>query len=63
MDAKSRVCVRQAFYSVSVSLIGRSVQIALSAHEVTITYHDKTVATHERLLHLGGLLLGARSLP
>ncbi len=57
VDAKSRVCVRQAFYSVPVSLIGRSVQIALSANEVSISYRDKQVATHGRLTHRGDSIL------
>ena len=57
VDAKSRVCVRQAFYSVPVSLIGTSVQIALSANEVSISYRDKQVATHERLTHRGDSIL------
>lgn len=53
VDAKSRVCVRQAFYSVPVSLIGRSVQIALSANEVSISYKDREVAHHGQLIHRG----------
>ncbi len=53
VDAKSRVCVRQAFYSVPVPLIGRSVQVSLSASEVSISYKDKTVARHERLARRG----------
>ena len=53
VDAKSRVSVRNCRYSVPVSLIGKSVQVALSADTVSISYANKTAAIHQRLLHRG----------
>lgn len=53
VDTKSRVSVRNCRYSVPVSLIGKSLQIALSADTVSISYASKTVAVHQRLLHRG----------
>ena len=53
VDTKSRVCVRQCRYSVPVSLIGKRLEVALGAEEVTIAHRGTVVARHERLVHRG----------
>ena len=49
VDSKSRVRVRNNFYSVPASLVGRSVSVALKPSLVEITWGGVVVARHERL--------------
>ena len=53
VDTKSRVCVRQCRYSVPASLIGRRLQVAIGATEITVTADGLVVASHERLVERG----------
>jgi transposase len=53
MDPKSRVCVRQSYYSVPVRLAGRHVSVRLGAREVVVFDADRVVARHARSLHKG----------
>lgn len=53
VDAKSRVVVRQCFYSVPVSLIAKRVDVSLGAERVVISFQGRMVACHERLVHRG----------
>jgi hypothetical protein len=50
VDAKSRVCVRQCFYSVPVRYVGRRINIRLSAETVEALEGSRIVATHDRLV-------------
>jgi transposase len=53
VDPKSRVCVRQSYYSVPVRLAGRRVGVRLGAREVVVVDGDRVVAVHPRSLHKG----------
>jgi hypothetical protein len=55
VDAKARICVLQAYYSVPARLAGRRVPVRLGADhlEVLAPGSDAVVATHERSLHKG----------
>lgn len=51
VDTKSRVCVRQCFYSVPVRHVGRRLTIELGAETVTVHADGGPVASHARGLH------------
>ena len=51
VDTKSRVCVRQCFYSVPVRHVGRRVTVELGAETVTVHVDGTSVASHARGLH------------
>jgi hypothetical protein len=51
VDTKSRVCVRQCFYSVPVRHVGRRVTVELGAETVTVTVDGCAVAAHVRGVH------------
>ncbi len=51
VDHKSRICVRQAYYSVPARLAGRKVAVRLGASHLEILDGSKVVARHERSLH------------
>jgi transposase len=53
VDAKSRVCVRQCFYSVPVRYVGRRVDVRLGAETIEAVDGSRTVATHARLVAKG----------
>ena len=57
VDRKSRVCVRQARYSVPVRLAGRRVDVLLGAETVEAYEGPKLVATHERESQKGAEVL------
>jgi transposase len=48
VDTKSRVCVRQNFYSVPVTVMGRKVSVRLGANTVTLYDGATLLATHDR---------------
>ena len=51
VDTKSRVCVRQCFYSVPVRHVGSRVIVELGAENVTVTIDGARVAAHVRGVH------------
>jgi hypothetical protein len=51
VDTKSRVCVRQCFYSVPVRHTGQRVNVELGAETVTVIADGHVVATHARGVH------------
>ncbi|MCP4308839.1 MAG: IS21 family transposase [bacterium] len=51
VDHKSRICVRQAFYSVPVRLVGRKIRVRLGACHVEAFDGTKVAAQHQRSLH------------
>lgn len=51
VDAKARVCVRQAYYSVPATYAGRAVQARLGATTVEVVADGKVIATHARSIH------------
>lgn len=53
VDAKSRVCVRQCFYSVPVRFAGRRVAVRLGAETVEVLDGAAVVARHPRALAKG----------
>lgn len=53
VDAKARICVRQAFYSVPARLVGRRVDVRLGATTVEALDGSAVVATHERSTRKG----------
>ena len=53
VDAKSRICVRQSYYSVPAHLSGRRVQARLGAATVIVHADGRVVAEHVRSLHKG----------
>jgi transposase len=57
VDTKSRICVRQSFYSVPVRYAGRRIDVTLGADRVTA--HDGTavVARHQRAAGKGAQVL------
>lgn len=50
-DGKSRVCVRQSYYSVPARYAGRRVSVRLSARQVEVFAEGKRVAVHVRAIH------------
>jgi transposase len=48
VDTKSRVCVRQNFYSVPVTVMGRKVTVRLGANTVALYDDAQLLATHDR---------------
>jgi len=48
VDTKSRVCVRQNFYSVPVTVMGRKVTVRLGANTVALYDDAHLLATHDR---------------
>jgi len=53
VDTKSRVCVRQCFYSVPVGLVGQRLDVLLGADTVEVLDGNRVVARHERLVAKG----------
>jgi transposase len=53
VDAKSRVCVRQCFYSVPVRYVARRVDVRLGADTVEVLDGSRSVAVHARLVAKG----------
>lgn len=53
VDAKARVCVRQAYYSVPARLVGRRPEARLGATGVRVLDAGLVVAEHTRSLHKG----------
>lgn len=51
VDTKSRVCVRQCFYSVPVRHVGRRVIVELGAETITVIADGGAVASHARGVH------------
>ena len=51
VDHKSRICVRQAHYSVPARLVGRKISVRLGASHLDILDGSTVVARHERSLH------------
>jgi len=49
VDSKSRVCVRQNFYSVPVKYVGQRIDVRLGADTITAVDGPRMVASHERL--------------
>ena len=54
VDVKSRVCVRQSFYSVPVRYVGRRVDVRLGADAVEVFDGCQVLAVHDRLTSRGG---------
>ena len=53
VDVKSRVCVRQCFYSVPVSHVGHRIDVRLGAETVDAFVGARLVASHARLVAKG----------
>jgi transposase len=53
VDSKSRICVRQCFYSVPVSYVGRKIDVRLGASFVEALDGKKVLARHERAVRKG----------
>jgi transposase len=53
VDHKSRICVRQAYYSVPVALVGSRVRVRLGASSLEVLEGSRVVASHPRSLHKG----------
>jgi hypothetical protein len=53
VDAKSRVCVRQCFYSVPVRFVGRRIEVRLGAETIEVFDGSRVVALHARLVAKG----------
>jgi transposase len=53
VDAKARVTVRQAYYSVPAGLARRRVEVRLYARRLDVVADGKVVASHGRALHKG----------
>lgn len=51
VDMKSRICVRQSYYSVPAAYAGRRVQVRLGADAVRVFDGGTLIATHVRSLH------------
>lgn len=51
VDAKARVCVRQAYYSVPARFAGRTAHVRLGACTVAVFVDGARVADHPRLIH------------
>lgn len=54
--------VERAYYSVPYKLIGKSVDVRLSAHTLEIFYHQRLVAAHARSIHRGHFITVADSI-
>lgn len=50
VDSKSRVCVRQCFYSVPARYVGRRVEVHLGAETVEVLDGSRLVAAHARVV-------------
>ena len=50
VDNRSRVCVRQSYYSVPARYVGRRLGVRLSGHTVEVLDGSKLVARHERAI-------------
>ncbi len=57
VDPKSRVCVRQSFYSVPVRFAGRRLDVRLGASTVEVLNGSSVVARHERAQAKGSEML------
>jgi len=53
VDTKGRICVRQSFYSVPVSLARRTISVRLGAQVLEAIAEGRVVARHVRSLHKG----------
>jgi hypothetical protein len=53
VDTKSRVCVRQCFYSVPARYAGRRLDVVLGADTVDVLDGRQVVAAHQRAVHKG----------
>lgn len=53
VDSKSRICVRQCFYSVPARYVGRRVDVYLGAEHVEARDRNTVVARHERAVTKG----------
>jgi len=53
VDTKGRICVRQSFYSVPVSLARRRIVVRLGASALEALVDGRVVARHDRSLHKG----------
>jgi len=53
VDNKSRICVRQAHYSVPVRLVGRKIPVRLGATSLEAFDGSTVIARHQRALHKG----------
>ena len=53
VDTKSRVCVRQSYYSVPARLAGRHLPVRLGATRVEVLDGSTVVACHQRSVHKG----------
>jgi transposase len=53
VDTKSRVCVRQCFYSVPVSHVGGRIDVRLGAETIEAFDGNRVVASHSRLVAKG----------
>ena len=53
VDHKSRVCVRQCFYSVPARFVGRRIDVYLGAEHVEAREGGRVVARHERAVGKG----------
>jgi transposase len=53
VDHKSRVCVRQSFYSVPARFVGRRIDVYLGAEHVEAREAGRVVARHERAVGKG----------
>ena len=51
VDGKSRICVRQSYYSVPARYAGRRLQVRLGAYTITALVEGKVVAEHVRSVH------------
>ena len=56
-DAKSRICVRQSYYSVPARYAGRRVSVRLGARQVEVFAEGKRVAVHVRAIHRNSYVL------
>src|SRR5881628_3539796 len=53
VDTKSRVCVRQCFYSVPVRFVGRRIEVRLGAETIEVLDGSRVITTHPRLVAKG----------
>jgi transposase len=51
VDAKARICVRQSYYSVPASYVGRRLEVRLGATSLTVYDRATIIAEHPRSLH------------
>jgi hypothetical protein len=57
VDTKSRICVRQSFYSVPVRYAGRRLDVRLGADQVSVLDGSSVVARHARAAGKGSEIL------